>query len=90
MASIQHQCGTPACIDGWSREIFGRGVYLALGIVNNVLDSDAYNKFDLVAPDNNHAWWGEKIFNSPLFITSKRAAKVLRNLAKTGEVDWSI
>ena len=83
MRDYNHPCGTPACIEGWSKEIFGGGVYLALVVRKYINDQ-------LISPDNYDASWMETNPNKRRFISAKRAAKVLRNLARTGHVDWSI
>ena len=82
MRTVRHDCGSPSCIKGWSDSLFGIEVHRALGI--------NYDETELVAPENPNADFLEMDSNNPRFISAKRAAKVLRHLAITGRVDWSI
>ena len=84
MRTIYHDCGTPACIKGWNSFLFDYSpMQCTLGI-------PLYDAKELTTPDNDYAYYSETDPDNPEFISAKRAAKVLRNLAKTGEVDWSI
>ena len=83
MAGSQHPCGSPACIEGWSWEILDDGT-------DNALEISYSNASRLMSPDNANANYMVTDPENPKFITAKRAAKVLRNLAETGEVNWSI
>ena len=86
MRVYRHPCGTPGCIKGWSNHLFGVGMRHALKI-SYINDDD---EIELICPDNSYADYSETNPNMRKFISSKRAARVLRNLAKTNEVDWSI
>lgn len=82
MEVYEHPCGTPACIAGWAAHV--------------------YNVADHVFPEQNGAAaLGMTVEEAaPLFepldvcywseITPAHAAAVLRNLANTGEIDWSV
>ncbi len=87
METLAHKCGTPCCIAGWAEHLAG-----------NDPDDDA-------CLDQSAEWLGIKYLNEgiELFfpgdtygsdrwdrITPAHAAAVLRNLADTGHVDWSI
>lgn len=90
MSDWTHNCGTPSCICGWANhlrnESEGRTVMLAspreagrwLGFDDD--DDRRYVLFkpSTIDPDNWNA------------ITPAHAAAVLRHLADTGVVDWSV
>lgn len=84
MDTWQHPCGTPACIGGWAA--FASGKSLIHGLIwNDAQDhlglSDDQSG-DLFYPNNYEGEWSD--------ITPAHAAAVLRNLAETGQVDWSV
>lgn len=99
MENWSHDCGTPACIAGWAWAMEKAKMedvddnasdaaqkFLGLG----VLTGDSLFEPDLRDTDLalNHHWenhtdlWGH--------ITPTHAAAVLRHLADTGKVDWSV
>ena len=84
MSNYEHSCGTPCCIAGWLTEIEGEfdnthestSAQGRLGITGDQC-------FRLFAPVHMHARKGDRDH-----ITARHAAAVLRNLARTGKVDW--
>lgn len=92
MCNWTHTCGTPACIAGWANFVRtdDDGTFLGdmsaaamwLGITKSQAE-------ELFAPDED---FEEE--DGPLFlwseITPTHAAAVLRHLADTGRVDWSV
>lgn len=96
MVSAEHACGTPSCIAGWAYwEAQGRpqiintdyqvaAEYLGLAPPETSwIESPADRLFFPGHPDANvhRAGWNA---------TPAQAATVLRHLAETGEVNWSI
>ena len=94
MAQFYYECGTPACIAGWADFLWsadhtddfhtGERARDILGLEEDLSHelfepAFVYGEVDIGAFDY------EKEFISP-----ERAAAVLRNLANTGVVDWSI
>lgn len=86
-----HRCGTVACIAGWAYAV-KHGSKLpknAVGDVEYAAYSEAVKFFGL--NDSLSDTW--ELFHPSrpwATITPKDAVKVLRNLAKTGKVDWSV
>lgn len=90
-----HNCGTVACIAGWTVAAFGlsgratkfnafRAMKTNQGLSAHILSTkllglSGRNAAKLLAPNSVEDW------NQ---ITSTVAARCLRNLAETGEVDW--
>lgn len=85
----QYDCGTPACIAGWA-------TWLDLGKPVVMKDNDIlFNARDYLDISSGMAWQlfiPEDLPNDLALddVTQKQAAKVLRHLAATGTVDWSI
>ncbi|RWM32592.1 MAG: hypothetical protein EOR77_21415 [Mesorhizobium sp.] len=97
--NVGFQCNSTACIAGWASLVLGEnGEIMKTARKSSEVD-DFYEDFagDLLGLDHRTAMelfepmnvliepdaaWDE--------VTPRQAAKVLRNLAKTGEVDWSI
>lgn len=87
-----HTCGTPACIAGHAAMLFAADKLLQMG----------HMKCPDIAQNELGLSWikSQRLFDgSPLGFTedegfikvsSAHAVKVLRHLAETGEVDWSI
>ena len=85
------ECGTCACIAGHTIHLWGRGIQpsdfkhdarMLLGLEIDIAD-------ELFEPcDHMEAWYFQDDPDDPAFISSHRAARVLRHLAETGEVDW--
>lgn len=67
-------CGTVGCIGGWAEYLFADEARESLGITLRMAS-------DLFWPDDVGPY---------VEITPLQAAAVLRNLAATGEVDWSV
>jgi hypothetical protein len=83
MLSYSHVCGTPACIAGWAYWLeTGKAIRVEQDVsveAGALLDLGPSKQNQLFMPD--FSWSG---------ITPPHAAAVLRNLAATGEVDWSV
>jgi hypothetical protein len=90
MEALTHEsCYTPCCIAGWvTWEIEGRPKKISLwdvsiSRVGEYLDIEFVSTYLLCYP---HDYIKQLHWNK---ITPAQAASVLRNLARTGEVDWS-
>lgn len=71
-----HDCGTVACIAGWTHTLFpahSGDAGFSLGLADDVAES-------LFLPSG---WLSNTI-------TPQKAAKVLRNLTETGVVNWDV
>ncbi|RUU80484.1 hypothetical protein [Mesorhizobium sp. M7A.F.Ca.MR.362.00.0.0] len=75
-------CGTVGCIAGWAAHVFGGQMVDPAWTGRLVLGLDSDLADDLFTPPYDYGKYDK--------ITPKDAAKVLRNLAETGEVDWSL
>jgi hypothetical protein len=73
-------CGSVGCIAGWARDIYGSGKGEAL--------KEGQQLLGLTSDQADALFFAHGIARKSL-ISPHRAAKVLRRLAKTGEVDWS-
>ena len=85
MHFIDHDCGSPSCISGWGGHLWPEdagSIHISLGLTEK-------QGLELIAPNNKYAYFSAAI-DEPRFITSEHAAAVLRNLAETGEVDWTV
>lgn len=103
MGMVFHTCGTPACLAGYMCATAvsdgflpvqdfmngGTSAYLKAGAWMHDVPVEEYYRegtyyFNLFEPDSRIAGknWDD--------ITPQDAAKVIRHLADTGEVDWSI
>ena len=84
-------CESPACIGGWTEYLFGGGERFgpySVGMMTaRILGID--NGAELVMPRHEHAHWRAKRGERG-YIKARHAAAVLRNLAKTGEIDWTV
>ena len=85
-----HACRTPSCIAGWACHLYGDDMtsdplYVATGL----LDLEGMLADELFAPDNDYAAYFA-IRRAHNHVTPQHAAAVLRHLAATGEVDWSV
>ena len=92
MGVVSHRCGSPSCIAGQALHMFddiGKpdGYRMMAACECLGLEPDAGNA--LFAPNNDYACFDARI-GEPGFVTPKHAAAVLRNLAETGEVDWTV
>ena len=106
MVCVQHTCGTPACIAGYAYSLavasvddeakdyieHNRNWYnVASSWLNDTLEPDgytrvAYNVLTNLFEPRTHTIRTDDWYD----ITPAQAAKVIRHLADTGEVDWSI
>ena len=86
MSKYYYKCGSPACMSGWARSLFapgsGKDDKDLLGL------SDSMSR-DLFLPLNDYVNW-RAMKGSAGYISARHAAAVLRNLADTGKVDWSV
>ena len=93
MRKFFHECGTPACIAGWAHALFSDPVDDALhfraSYSDEILGLSRRQGDLLFEPDNEHAYFGA-VYGETGYVSAKRAAAVLRHLADTGEVDWSV
>ena len=78
------ECGTARCIAGWALHLDGQDVLAPLST-----GSSSTRARDLLGIDGDRA---SDLFFSGIDYhpTTKEAARVLRHLAITGEVDWTI
>lgn len=81
IVEVLHNCGTVACIGGWTNAIFGDETESTYDAAKHLGLSDrtAHSLF--------YPWGISKSFDE---ITIDEAIQVLDHLIETGEVDWSI
>lgn len=80
-------CGTTACIAGWAKAIaLGRTPQNYFGVHE---DAQHWLGLSLEQADTLFYGLGRGIISLP-DISSAHAVSVLRHLAETGEVDWSV
>ena len=101
MRNISHTCGLPACISGWAFHLAVEEFHATPPKDQHKcnLNGSGWLGFDeykdreilknLFVPRYHEAHTWDKPGETG-YISSKRAAAVLRHLAETGEVDWSI
>jgi hypothetical protein len=89
MGNWEHDCGNPACICGWANfvqnELNGTEHRIGSPVhARNWLGLEMEQASALFKPngDSSYETWEE--------ITPTHAAAVLRHLADTGRVDWSV
>ena len=80
-AGVYQECGTTGCIAGWARQLYAGGKGDAFNTAKDLLGLTWDQADDL--------FYTRGIRRKSL-VSPHRAAKVLRRLAKTGKVDWSI
>lgn len=81
-------CGTVMCIAGWANAISGHRDNASFSRASAFLGIDSRTSRDLFYAENHPEYVGG---DAPLDdISAEQAVSVLRNLAATGEVDWSI
>lgn len=94
MNRFVHHCGTPSCIAGWAAwEALQRPANIQEtwreGERYRDVEDEAREYLGIDAETAGRLFWGtDGIKLEP--ITKEQAARVLRHLAQTGEVDWSI
>lgn len=93
-AEALNVCGTVACIAGWAVAAFNpklQGFQIDYEQIAADLLGLRYEQADrLFTPsDNGDDCDPEDEDRSPYAASAKQAAKVVRHLAETGEVDWS-
>lgn len=88
-----YPCGAPACLLGHNQIMHGRTakktISYSIGVFANDLGINKDQAFELCAPRNGSAKFAA-LPSDPGWITKRHAVAVLRHLANTGEVDWSI
>ena len=89
MAAKVYGCGAPACMVGHCNEMQGRQPTVGAGLLADELGIPHEQVYELCMPQHDTARY-ERRPGEHGFITKKRAVAVLRNLADTGKVDWSI
>lgn len=95
MAEVAHPCGSPACIAGWTVHLYGnrdeshRKDDLAYAAELLGLEGDS-RADDLFLGDDDAGASIEALPDQDNFISPERAAVVLRHLARTGKVDWTV
>ena len=87
-----HNCGTVACIAGWTLALLGnvktQGFTEAAGYLGINRTKDADGNSDLFFASNHPDAFGGV---GPLQkISQEQAVRTLRHLAATGEVDWKV
>ena len=89
----RYKCGAPACLLGHQSAMYGRTkkeinnyTYIAFA---NELGITSREAVELYVPCNGFAYVIARP-GEPGWITKHHAVAVLRHLANTGEVDWSI
>lgn len=81
-----HTCGTPACIAGWADYLSGAEWYGDAR--TDEVEERAAEWLDLESDQAYSLFWAGNL--DLRLITPKQAAAVLRHLAVTGNVDWSV
>lgn len=81
-------CGTVACIAGWAEAVrLGTGVFVNDGLT----DERSADYLELTSEQSGPLFFGYGMSWSEFTaITPKQAVAVLRHLAETGEVDWTV
>ena len=87
-----HQCQTTACIAGWAAAVATGKTMAPNGPYDfGATDGAGYRKAavtiarEFMGLTQDHLFWGGNGYTTPL-----KAVAVLRHLAETGEVDWSV
>lgn len=86
MGRFVHDCGTPSCIAGWV-SFWERG-YSPDNPSIHILEGVARDALDLTEDQVCDLFYGFSAGCSLWEITPQRAARAMRSLANTGEVDW--
>ena len=93
MRMVFHDCGSPSCIAGWAHALFDDSVddafHFRVLYAEDLLDIPDDQGRLLFEPNNEHAYFGA-VYGEIGHVSAKHAAAVLRHLAKTGKVDWSV
>lgn len=74
-----HQCQTAGCLAGWTAAMFGYCGINFYEFAKNALDISDEIALSLMHPYSDEAW----------LATPQQAAKVIRELIKTGVVNWT-
>ena len=91
MGTVQHPCGTPACIAGCACHIASDADYSSMALAAECLGLTAEQKTELFMPhfDPDGLFYAAEPGELG-YVTREHAAAVLRHLAETGTVDWSV
>ncbi len=96
MSDFDHECGSPACIAGWAIELHSPISNQVSGGLwhRKVPKNKSYSEFaaELLEIDEEtraYLFFGDGSMSLE-DITPRHAAAVLRNLAATGKVNWSV
>lgn len=87
--SKKHQCGTVACIAGWTYAVKHRGDPELLNLMKinkDAICGEAQAYLDVSEKDAGHLFV-ESCNNDP---DDKYAVRVLRHFAETGNVEWNL
>jgi hypothetical protein len=79
MRTYTHSCGSPSCIAGWAAELFTENI-------EGSIFANAQAALDITDRQASNLFMVDEIPWSD--ITPAHAARTLRNLAATGEVQW--
>ena len=101
MLDVRHPCGTASCIWGHAGLLFVDGFELLLTAtpdLHELLELDGWsfdesensNPDSLLSPEIKDVAMYTAQKGEPGYITASHAAAVLRHLAETGEVDWTV
>lgn len=82
MEAVLHECRTPCCIAGWANHTFGGR--------ESATTYDAAKHLGISEDERERLFFARGTRLSFDAITPAHAAAVLRNLADTGTVDWSV
>ena len=83
MVHTHHECGAPACLQGWAKVLSGDASTMQF------LDLTDSQSSELYLPSHPYAYW-HAYPGEPGHVSSKHAAAVLRHAAETDEIDWSV
>ena len=92
MSMVTHSCGAPSCMAGWWAYGAKYDGADKMGAAAIALNLSRIEESDLFTPGASSPGVDKLHDNcvSPYDATSAQAARVLRHLAATGEVDWSV
>ena len=95
MNSFVNDCGSPACIAGWTlalatdEELSSVDDICRMSAAQLLLGLNSSNGRSLLAPNKQNEGWDYAAKpGQPHYITAHHAVATLRHLAATSEVDW--
>lgn len=89
MMCFFHTCGTPACIAGWADTLSGADDWSG-ATRTDCVEERAAKWLGLAASQAYALFWGGTEIKDLKSVSPTHAASVLRHLADTGRVDWSV